>query len=204
MPSRVHKGKFYALPQSPQLFKQLLMMSGFDRYYQIVKCFRDEDLRADRQPEFTQIDVETSFMTAPQVREVMEELVHQLWLDVKGVDLGKFPVMTFAEAERRFGSDKPDLRNPMELVDIADLVKAVEFAVFSGPANDAKGRVAALRVPGGAALTRKQIDEYGKFVQIYGAKGLAYMKVNERAKGLEGINSPVAKFLNAEIVDAIS
>ena len=203
VPSRVHKGKFYALPQSPQLFKQLLMMSGFDRYYQIVKCFRDEDLRADRQPEFTQIDVETSFMTAPQVREVMEELVHKLWLDVKGVDLGKFPVMTFAEAERRFGSDKPDLRNPMELVDIADLVKAVEFAVFSGPANDAKGRVAALRVPGGAALTRKQIDEYGKFVQIYGAKGLAYMKVNERAKGLEGINSPVAKFLTAEIVEAI-
>ena len=203
VPSRVHKGKFYALPQSPQLFKQLLMMSGFDRYYQIVKCFRDEDLRADRQPEFTQIDVETSFMTAPQVREVMEALVHQLWLDVKGVDLGAFPIMTFAEAERRFGSDKPDLRNPMELVDIADLVKTVEFAVFSGPANDAKGRVAALRVPGGAALTRKQIDEYGKFVQIYGAKGLAYMKVNERAKGLEGINSPVAKFLNAEIVEAI-
>jgi aspartyl-tRNA synthetase len=203
VPSRVHKGKFYALPQSPQLFKQLLMMSGFDRYYQIVKCFRDEDLRADRQPEFTQIDVETSFMTAPQVREVMEALVHNLWLDVKGVDLGDFPVMTFAEAERRYGSDKPDLRNPMELVDIADLVKAVEFAVFSGPANDAKGRVAALRVPGGAALTRKQIDEYGKFVQIYGAKGLAYMKVNERAKGLEGINSPVAKFLNADIVEAI-
>ncbi|HHD7441713.1 TPA: aspartate--tRNA ligase [Citrobacter braakii] len=203
VPSRVHKGKFYALPQSPQLFKQLLMMSGFDRYYQIVKCFRDEDLRADRQPEFTQIDVETSFMTAPQVREVMEALVRNLWLEVKGVDLGDFPIMTFAEAERRYGSDKPDLRNPMELVDVADLVKGVEFAVFSGPANDAKGRVAALRVPGGASLSRKQIDDYGNFIKIYGAKGLAYIKVTERAKGLEGITSPVAKFLNAEIVDLI-
>lgn len=203
VPSRVHKGKFYALPQSPQLFKQLLMMSGFDRYYQIVKCFRDEDLRADRQPEFTQIDVETSFMTAPQVREVMERLVRQLWLEVKGVDLGEFPQMTFAEAMRRYGSDKPDLRNPMELVDVADLVKEIEFKVFSGPANDAKGRVAALRVPGGAQLSRKQIDEYGKFIEIYGAKGLAYIKVNQRAQGLEGIQSPVAKFLNAEIVEAI-
>ena len=203
VPSRVHKGKFYALPQSPQLFKQLLMMSGFDRYYQIVKCFRDEDLRADRQPEFTQIDVETSFMTAPQVREIMERLARGLWQDVKGVDLGDFPMMTFEEAMRRYGSDKPDLRNPMELVDVADLLKEVEFKVFSGPANDAKGRVAALRVPGGAILTRKQIDEYTKFVEIYGAKGLAWMKVNERAKGLEGISSPVAKFLTAEIVEAI-
>nr|WP_071603661.1 aspartate--tRNA ligase [Cronobacter muytjensii] len=203
VPSRVHKGKFYALPQSPQLFKQLLMMSGFDRYYQIVKCFRDEDLRADRQPEFTQIDVETSFMTAPQVREVMEDLIRKLWLDVKGVDLGQFPIMTFAEAERRYGSDKPDLRNPMELVDVADLLKSVEFAVFAGPANDPKGRVAALRVPGGAQLSRKQIDDYGNFVKIYGAKGLAYIRVNERANGLDGINSPVAKFLNAEIVEAI-
>ncbi|MBJ3813975.1 aspartate--tRNA ligase [Shimwellia pseudoproteus] len=203
VPSRVNKGKFYALPQSPQLFKQLLMMSGFDRYYQIVKCFRDEDLRADRQPEFTQIDVETSFMTAAQVREIMEEMIRGLWMEIKGVDLGKFPVMTFAEADRRYGSDKPDLRNPMELVDIADLLKDVEFKVFSGPANDAKGRVAALRVPGGAQLSRKQIDEYGKFVEIYGAKGLAYMKVNERANGLEGINSPVAKFLTAEIVEQI-
>ncbi|PWC20639.1 aspartate--tRNA ligase [Brenneria roseae subsp. roseae] len=203
VPSRVHKGKFYALPQSPQLFKQLLMMSGFDRYYQIVKCFRDEDLRADRQPEFTQIDVETSFMTAPQVREVMEKLVRALWLDVKGVDLGDFPVMTFAEATRRFGSDKPDLRNPLELVDVADLVKDVEFKVFSGPANDAKGRVAVIRVPGGAQLSRKQIDEYGKFVEIYGAKGLAYIKVNERAKGLEGVQSPVAKFLSEEVLTAL-
>nr|WP_024968337.1 aspartate--tRNA ligase [Pantoea sp. IMH] len=203
VPSRVHKGKFYALPQSPQLFKQLLMMSGFDRYYQIVKCFRDEDLRADRQPEFTQIDVETSFMTAPQVREIMERMVRELWQNVKGVDLGDFPMMTFEEAMRRYGSDKPDLRNPMELVDVADLLKDVEFKVFSGPANDPKGRIAALRVPGGAGLSRKQIDEYGKFVEIYGAKGLAWMKVNERAKGLEGVTSPVAKFLNAEIVEAI-
>nr|WP_113869226.1 aspartate--tRNA ligase [Brenneria salicis]NMN91485.1 aspartyl-tRNA synthetase [Brenneria salicis ATCC 15712 = DSM 30166]RBP58005.1 aspartyl-tRNA synthetase [Brenneria salicis ATCC 15712 = DSM 30166]RLM29069.1 aspartate--tRNA ligase [Brenneria salicis ATCC 15712 = DSM 30166] len=203
VPSRVHKGKFYALPQSPQLFKQLLMMSGFDRYYQIVKCFRDEDLRADRQPEFTQIDVETSFMTAPQVREVMEKLVRALWLDVKGVDLGDFPVMTFAEAMRRFGSDKPDLRNPLELVDVADVVKNVEFKVFAGPANDAKGRVAVIRVPGGAQLSRKQIDDYGKFVEIYGAKGLAYIKVNERAKGLEGVQSPVAKFLSEDVLTAL-
>ncbi|MFJ5428954.1 aspartate--tRNA ligase [Pectobacterium actinidiae] len=203
VPSRVHKGKFYALPQSPQLFKQLLMMSGFDRYYQVVKCFRDEDLRADRQPEFTQIDVETSFMTAPQVREVMEKLVRELWQDVKGVDLGDFPIMTFAEAMRRFGSDKPDLRNPLELVDVADLVKDIEFKVFSGPANDAKGRVAAIRVPGGAQLSRKQIDEYGKFIEIYGAKGLAYIKVNERAKGLEGVQSPVAKFLSEDVLSAV-
>ncbi|MEH0834188.1 aspartate--tRNA ligase [Pectobacterium cacticida] len=203
VPSRVHKGKFYALPQSPQLFKQLLMMSGFDRYYQIVKCFRDEDLRADRQPEFTQIDVETSFMTAPQVREVMEKLVRALWLDIKGVELGDFPIMTFAEAMRRFGSDKPDLRNPLELIDVADLVKDLEFKVFSGPANDAKGRVAAIRVPGGARLSRKQIDEYGKFIEIYGAKGLAYIKVNELAKGLEGVQSPVAKFLNADTLSAL-
>ncbi|MBE4972574.1 aspartate--tRNA ligase [Serratia sp. X3] len=203
VPSRVHKGKFYALPQSPQLFKQLLMMSGFDRYYQIVKCFRDEDLRADRQPEFTQIDVETSFMTADQVREVMEKLARELWLDVKGVDLGDFPVMTFAEAMRRFGSDKPDLRNPLELVDVADLVKDVEFKVFSGPANDVKGRVAAIRVPGGAQLTRKQIDEYGAFVNIYGAKGLAWLKVNDRAAGMEGVQSPIAKFLSAEVLEAV-
>ncbi|WMC09389.1 aspartate--tRNA ligase [Oceanimonas pelagia] len=200
VPSRVHKGYFYALPQSPQLFKQLLMMSGFDRYYQIVKCFRDEDLRADRQPEFTQIDVETSFMSAEQVREVMERLVRELWQDVAGVDLGAFPVMSFAEAMRRFGSDKPDLRIAMELTDVADLVKDVDFKVFSGPANDPKGRVAALRVPGGAQLSRKQIDEYGKYVGIYGAKGLAWLKVNEAAKGLDGIQSPIAKFLNEGIV----
>ncbi|GKX58261.1 aspartate--tRNA ligase [Leminorella grimontii] len=200
VPSRVHKGKFYALPQSPQLFKQLLMMSGFDRYYQIVKCFRDEDLRADRQPEFTQIDVETSFMTADQVRAVMEKMVREMWLEMKGVDLGDFPVMTFAEAMRRYGSDKPDLRNPIELVDVADLVKDVDFKVFSGPANDPKGRVIAMCVPGGAALTRKQIDEYTQFVSIYGAKGLAWAKINDRQAGVEGVQSPVAKFLTPEII----
>ncbi|MBG5948536.1 aspartate--tRNA ligase [Proteus terrae] len=203
VPSRVHKGKFYALPQSPQLFKQLLMMSGFDRYYQIVKCFRDEDLRADRQPEFTQIDVETSFMSADQVREVMERMIHALWLDILNVDLGAFPVMTFAEAMRRYGSDKPDLRNPMELKDIADLVKDVEFSVFAQAANDERCRVIALRVPGGASLTRKNIDEYTQFVGIYGAKGLAWMKVNESAKGIEGVQSPIAKFLTNDVVNSI-
>ncbi|ENQ8063207.1 aspartate--tRNA ligase [Vibrio parahaemolyticus] len=203
VPSRVHKGSFYALPQSPQLFKQLLMMSGFDRYYQIVKCFRDEDLRADRQPEFTQIDIETSFMTADQVREVTEKMVREMWQELLNVDLGEFPVMPFSEAIRRFGSDKPDLRNPLELVDVAELVKDVEFKVFSGPANDEKGRVAVIRVPGGAELTRKQIDGYAEFVGIYGAKGLAWMKVNDRAAGVEGIQSPVAKFLSEDVINGI-
>ncbi|HHC6536061.1 TPA: aspartate--tRNA ligase [Vibrio parahaemolyticus] len=203
VPSRVHKGSFYALPQSPQLFKQLLMMSGFDRYYQIVKCFRDEDLRADRQPEFTQIDIETSFMTSDQVRAVTEKMVREMWLELLNVDLGEFPVMPFSEAIRRFGSDKPDLRNPLELVDVADLVKDVEFKVFSGPANDEKGRVAVIRVPGGAELTRKQIDGYAEFVGIYGAKGLAWMKVNDRAAGVEGIQSPVAKFLSEDVINGI-
>ncbi|EHH1238647.1 aspartate--tRNA ligase [Vibrio parahaemolyticus] len=203
VPSRVHKGSFYALPQSPQLFKQLLMMSGFDRYYQIVKCFRDEDLRADRQPEFTQIDIETSFMTADQVREVTEKMVREMWQELLNVDLGEFPVMPFSEAIRRFGSDKPDLRNPLELVDVADLVKDVDFKVFSGPANDEKGRVAVIRVPGGAELTRKQIDGYAEFVGIYGAKGLAWMKVNDRAAGVEGIQSPVAKFLSEDVINGI-
>ncbi|EMW8521988.1 TPA: aspartate--tRNA ligase [Vibrio parahaemolyticus] len=203
VPSRVHKGSFYALPQSPQLFKQLLMMSGFDRYYQIVKCFRDEDLRADRQPEFTQIDIETSFMTADQVREVTEKMVREMWQELLNVDLGEFPVMPFSEAIRRFGSDKPDLRNPLELVDVADLVKDVEFKVFSGPANDEKGRVAVIRVPSGAELTRKQIDGYAEFVGIYGAKGLAWMKVNDRAAGMEGIQSPVAKFLSEDVINGI-
>ncbi|OIQ26703.1 aspartate--tRNA ligase [uncultured Vibrio sp.] len=203
VPSRVHKGSFYALPQSPQLFKQLLMMSGFDRYYQIVKCFRDEDLRADRQPEFTQIDIETSFMSSQEVRDVTEKLVHDMWKELLDVELGQFPVMPFSEAIRRFGSDKPDLRNPLELVDVADLVKDVDFKVFSGPANDEKGRVAVIRVPGGASLSRKQIDEYGKYVGIYGAKGLAWMKVNDRAAGFEGVQSPVAKFLNEDVVNGL-
>ena len=200
VPSRTHKGQFFALPQSPQLFKQLLMMSGLDKYYQIVKCFRDEDLRADRQPEFTQIDIETSFMTGDQVMEKTEEMVVNLFKEMLDVDLGSFPKMTYAEAMRRFGSDKPDLRIDFELVDVADLLKEVEFNVFSGPANDADSRVAVICVPGGAKLSRKNIDEYGKFVTIYGAKGLAWMKVNEVAKGLEGVQSPIAKFLNEEIV----
>ncbi|KDB48844.1 aspartate--tRNA ligase [Glaesserella parasuis] len=203
VPSRVHKGKFYALPQSPQLFKQLLMMSGFDRYYQIAKCFRDEDLRADRQPEFTQIDVETTFMTAPEVRAMMEKMIRGLWLDRLNVDLGEFPQMTFAEAMRRFGSDKPDLRNPLELVDVADILKDVEFKVFSGPANDPEGRVAVIRVPNGAEITRKQIDEYTQFVGIYGAKGLAWAKVNDVNAGLEGLQSPIAKFLTDDVVKAL-
>jgi aspartyl-tRNA synthetase len=203
VPSRVHKGSFYALPQSPQLFKQLLMMSGFDRYYQIVKCFRDEDLRADRQPEFTQIDIETSFLPSQEVRNITEKLVHDMWKELLDVELGQFPVMPFSEAIRRFGSDKPDLRNPLELVDVADLLKDVEFKVFSGPANDEKGRVAVIRVPGGAKPTRKQIDGYAEHVGIYGAKGLAWMKVNDRAAGMEGIQSPVAKFLNEDVINGL-
>ncbi|MBQ4834652.1 aspartate--tRNA ligase [Pseudoalteromonas sp. MMG010] len=200
VPSRVHKGSFYALPQSPQLFKQLLMMSGFDRYYQIVKCFRDEDLRADRQPEFTQIDIETSFMSSDQVRGMTEKMIREMWQSLLNVDLGEFPIMPYAEAMSLYGSDKPDLRNPMKLVDVADLVKDVEFKVFSGPANDEKGRVAVLTVPGGAKLSRKQLDDYTKFIGIYGAKGLAWMKVNDRDAGVEGVQSPIAKFLNEEVI----
>ncbi|MGS0681923.1 aspartate--tRNA ligase [Shewanella sp. 125m-7] len=203
VPSRTYKGQFFALPQSPQLFKQLLMMSGFDRYYQIVKCFRDEDLRADRQPEFTQIDIETSFMTSDQVMAKTEEMVRGLFLELLNVDLGEFPKMTFEEAMRRFGSDKPDLRNPLELIDVADIVKDVEFAVFNGPANDPEGRVAVLSIPGGAKLSRKQLDEYAKYVTIYGAKGLAWMKVNDLDKGMEGIQSPVLKFLSEDVVTAL-
>ena len=203
VPSRTYKGQFFALPQSPQLFKQLLMMSGFDRYYQIVKCFRDEDLRADRQPEFTQIDIETSFMTSAQVMAKTELMVRGLFQDLLNVDLGEFPKMTFAEAMRRFGSDKPDLRNPLELIDVADIVKDVEFAVFNGPANDPNGRVAVLCVPGGAKLSRKQLDNYAKYVTIYGAKGLAWMKVNDLEKGLEGIQSPVLKFLTEDVVKGL-
>ncbi|KTD89763.1 MULTISPECIES: aspartate--tRNA ligase [unclassified Pseudoalteromonas] len=200
VPSRVHKGSFYALPQSPQLFKQLLMMSGFDRYYQIVKCFRDEDLRADRQPEFTQIDLETSFMSSDQVRGMTEKMIREMWQSLLNVDLGDFPIMPYSEAMSLYGSDKPDLRNPMKLVDVADLVKDVEFNVFSGPANDEKGRVAVLTVPGGAKLSRKQLDDYTKFIGIYGAKGMAWMKVNDRDAGVEGVQSPIAKFLNEEVI----
>lgn len=203
VPSRTHKGEFFALPQSPQLFKQLLMMSGMDRYYQIVKCFRDEDLRADRQPEFTQIDIETTFLDADGVMAITESMIRDLFSTMLNVDLGDFPHMTYAEAMKRFGSDKPDLRNPLELTDIADSLETVEFKVFSGPANDPKGRVAAIRVPGGASMSRKQIDEYTKFVGIYGAKGLAWMKVNEMAPGQEGLQSPILKFLSEDITDGI-
>ena len=208
VPSRTHKGKFFALPQSPQLFKQLLMMSGMERYYQIVKCFRDEDLRADRQPEFTQIDIETSFMSSEQVMGVSETMIRELFKEMLDVDLGKFPSMPFSEAMRRFGSDKPDLRNPLELVDVADILKDVEFKVFSGPANDENGRVAVICVPGGAAkFSRKGIDDLTKFVGIYGAKGMPWMKVNDidaaLATGLEGLQSPILKFLSAEAAKAL-
>jgi aspartyl-tRNA synthetase len=203
VPSRTHKGQFFALPQSPQLFKQLLMMSGMDKYYQIVKCFRDEDLRADRQPEFTQIDIETTFLDADGVMAITEGLIRDLFQKMLSVDLGEFPSMTYADAMRRFGSDKPDLRNPLELTDVADLLKDVEFKVFSVPANDAKGRVAVIRVPGGAKLSRKQIDDYGKFVGIYGAKGLAWMKVNDIDAGMEGLQSPILKFLNEDVAKGI-
>jgi aspartyl-tRNA synthetase len=199
VPSRTHKGQFFALPQSPQLFKQLLMMSGMDRYYQIVKCFRDEDLRADRQPEFTQIDIETTFLDANGVMSITEGMIRNLFNKMLDVELGEFPRMTYAEAMQRFGSDKPDLRNPIELVDVADILKDVEFKVFSGPANDANGRVAVIKVPGGASLSRKQLDEYAKFVGIYGAKGLAWLKVNDVDAGIEGLQSPILKFLNEDI-----
>lgn len=195
VPSRTHAGSFFALPQSPQLFKQLLMVAGFDRYYQIAKCFRDEDLRADRQPEFTQIDIETSFLDEADIMGLTEGMIRKLFKEVLDLEFGAFPHMTFEEAMRRYGSDKPDLRIPLELVDVADQLKEVEFKVFSGPANDPKGRVAALRVPGAASMPRSQIDEYTKFVGIYGAKGLAYIKVNERAKGIEGLQSPIVKFI---------
>ena len=204
VPSRVHKGSFYALPQSPQLFKQLLMMSGFDRYYQIVKCFRDEDLRADRQPEFTQIDLETSFMSSDQVRGMTEKMIREMWQSLLNVDLGDFPIMPYSEAMSLYGSDKPDLRNPMKLIDVADLVKDVEFKVFSGPANDEKGRVAVICVPQGAAkFSRKGIDELTKFVGIYGAKGMPWLKVNDLDAGLEGLQSPILKFLTEESVNAL-
>ena len=204
VPSRTHAGKFFALPQSPQIFKQLLMMSGLDRYYQIVRCFRDEDLRADRQPEFTQLDVEMSFVDEGDVTGAMEELVRTLFKQVMDVDLPQpFPSMTHAEAMRRFGSDKPDLRIPLELVEVADLMESVEFKVFAGPAKDSEGRVAALRLPGGSELSRKEIDDYTAFVGRYGAKGLAYIKVNDTAKGRDGLQSPILKHLSDEAVAGI-
>lgn len=199
VPSRTHEGQFFALPQSPQLFKQLLMVSGFDRYYQIAKCFRDEDLRADRQPEFTQIDIEASFIDENDIMSVTQGMIAQLFKDALDVDLGEFPHMPYAEAMEKYGSDKPDLRIPLELVEIKDLLKDIEFKVFAGPANDPKCRVTALKVPGGAELSRKQIDEYTKFVGIYGAKGLAWIKVNAIENGIEGLQSPIIKFLGGEV-----
>ncbi len=199
VPSRTHEGCFFALPQSPQLFKQLLMVSGFDRYYQIAKCFRDEDLRADRQPEFTQVDIETSFMDEAGIMGMAETMVRQLFKDLLNVELGDFPQMPYSEAMNRYGSDKPDLRIPLELVDVADLMEGVEFKVFAGPAKDPKGRVAALKVPGGAELSRKIIDDYTQFVGVYGAKGLAWIKVNELEKGAEGLQSPIVKFLGEDV-----
>ena len=204
VPSRTHPGEFFALPQSPQLFKQLLMMSGMDRYYQIARCFRDEDLRADRQPEFTQLDIETSFMNEDEIMGITETMVRELFREVLGVDLpDPFPRISYAESMHRFGTDRPDLRNPLELVDLGDVMQSVEFKVFSGPANDPKGRVAALRVPGGGDLSRKVIDDYTGYVAKYGARGLAYIKVNDVAAGLEGLQSPILKFLPQEVVEAI-
>jgi aspartyl-tRNA synthetase len=195
VPSRTHPGQFFALPQSPQLFKQILMMSGFDRYYQIARCFRDEDLRADRQPEFTQIDIETSFMTEDQVMATMEDMIRGLFREVGGIELPALPRMTYAEAIAKYGIDRPDLSIPLELVEVADLMQGVDFKVFAGPAADPDGRVAALRVPDGGRLSRKEIDDYTAFVAQYGAKGLAYIKVNEVAKGRDGLQSPILKFL---------
>lgn len=204
VPSRTHDGKFFALPQSPQLFKQLLMVSGFDRYYQIAKCFRDEDLRADRQPEFTQIDIETSFLNENDIMSITERMIRQLFSDMMSVDLGEFPRMPYSEAIAKYGSDKPDLRIPLVLEDIKDLMTQVDFKVFSGPANDPNGRVTALKVPGGNdLLSRKQIDDYTKFVSIYGAKGLAYIKVNDTSDLENGLQSPIVKFLPNDVRAAI-
>lgn len=203
VPSRVHKGEFFALPQSPQLFKQLLMVAGLDRYFQIAKCFRDEDLRADRQPEFTQIDLEMSFADEEAVMSLTESMIRELFQAEMGVDLGAFPRMPYAEAMARFGSDKPDLRIPLELIDIKDLMAQVDFKVFSGPANDPNGRVTVLKVPGGASISRKEIDDYTKFVGQYGAKGLAWVKVNALSEGLEGLQSPILKFMPDDVVMAL-
>ncbi|AFT66330.1 MULTISPECIES: aspartate--tRNA ligase [Cycloclasticus] len=204
VPSRTHENSFFALPQSPQLFKQLLMIAGMDRYYQVVRCFRDEDLRADRQPEFTQLDIETSFMDEGEIMGLMEGMVRRLFNEVINVKLPEqFPQMTYEKAMDVYGTDRPDLRNPLVLTDVADLMAAVEFKVFSGPANSDDGRVAALRVPGASSLSRKDIDGYTKFVSIYGAKGLAYIKVNDRAAGIEGLQSPILKFLPDDVVENI-
>ena len=203
VPSRVHKGEFFALPQSPQLFKQLLMVAGLDRYFQIAKCFRDEDLRADRQPEFTQIDLEMSFADEQQVMALTETMICDLFRSVLNIDLGEFPKISYAEAMMRFGSDKPDLRIPLELIDIKDLMLSVDFKVFAGPANDPNGRVAVLRVPGGAKISRKEIDDYTKYIGQFGAKGLAWVKVNTLVDGLEGLQSPILKFMPDDVIMAL-
>ena len=203
VPSRTHPNRFFALPQSPQLFKQILMASGMDRYYQIAKCFRDEDLRADRQPEFTQIDIETSFMEEEQIMEIVEEMIRHTFKSLLSVDLGEFPRISHADAMLRYGSDKPDLRINLELVDIAELMKTVEFKVFSGPANEKDSRVVALRVPTGASLSRKVIDDYTEFVGIYGARGLAWIKVNDLAAGTEGLQSPILKFMSEDVIQKL-
>ena len=203
IPSRTHPGQFFAMPQSPQLFKQMLMVAGFDRYYQIAKCFRDEDLRADRQPEFTQIDIEASFIDEEDIMSTTEAMVSGLFHEHMGVEFSSFPRITYAEAMQRYGSDKPDLRIPLELVEIKDLLKDIEFKVFAGPANDPSCRVTALKVPGGVEISRKQIDDYTKFVSIYGAKGLAWIKVNALEEGIDGLQSPIIKFLGDEVTLAI-
>ena len=204
VPSRTHPGEFFALPQSPQLFKQLLMVSGMDKYYQIARCYRDEDLRHDRQPEFTQIDIEASFVDEGEMMRLTEGMLKALFSEALGVDLGSFPVITHAEAMRRFGSDRPDLRNPLELIDIDDLMSEVEFKVFNGPANDPQGRVVALRVPrANEVLSRKQIDDYTDFVSQYRAKGLAYIKVNDAQSGINGVQSPILKFLPEDVIASL-
>ena len=203
VPSRTHPGEFFALPQSPQVYKQLLMMSGMDKYYQIARCYRDEDLRADRQPEFTQIDIEASFVSQADIMSLTEGMLRKLFTQVLDVELPEFPVLTWSESMRDFGSDRPDLRNPLRLVDVADLFTDVEFKVFNGPANDPKGRVVALRAPGAASLSRKVIDDYTSFVGRYGAKGLAYIKVNDIGAGAEGLQSPILKFIPEDVVSAV-
>ena len=200
VPSRTHPGQFFALPQSPQLFKQLLMVAGLDRYYQVAKCFRDEDLRADRQPEFTQIDIETSFMDEAGIMDIAERMIRELFRSVLGVELPAMPHMPYAEAMERYGSDKPDLRIPLELVSVDDLMQQVEFKVFRGPADDPQGRVAALKVPGGATISRKEIDDYTSYVSVFGARGLAWIKVNDIDAGVAGLQSPILKFMPEEIV----
>ena len=203
VPSRTHHGKFFALPQSPQLFKQLLMVSGMDRYYQIAKCFRDEDLRADRQPEFTQIDIETSFLNEEAIMQIAEAMISSVFKEHLNVELTEFPRMTHAEAVLQYGTDRPDLRNPMKLFDIADLMQQVEFKVFNAPANDTESRVVVMKVPGGSEISRKQIDDYTNYIANYGAKGLAWIKVNDLQAGVDGLQSPILKFMPEEVIKAV-